>query len=78
MAEPVFLLRGQDPTAAAIVHRWADMQRDENLKTAVHRWALFMNGYAEAKQHGPATVDLTLLRTDLLDGIQSVSRFKDL
>lgn len=59
-AEPVFLLRGQDPAAAHAVRQWARMAGDYGVSPEVraqaNEHARRMDAYAARSDHGPATV----------------------
>lgn len=64
--EPVFLLRGQDPVAAAVVMAYASGVEssggDPEMVRQIRAWAGQMRDYAEAKQHGVPDVPQGQLR----------------
>ncbi len=47
--EPVFLLRGKDPTAASCLRHWISLNqhRDKDKLEAIEKHAEWMEGYAE-------------------------------
>lgn len=57
--EPVFLLRGQDPSAEIAVRAWADdaerLGAEPNLIRKVRLWATTMGEYA--RSHGKRVAD---------------------
>lgn len=79
VAEPVFLLRGQDPWAARAVRSWATYEKPKGdnehaVWIAVHRWADFMAEYARTHGRMRPTVDLTQLRVPLLDAMRETGQ----
>lgn len=71
--EPVFLLRGQDPTAGALVRKWAQVNGERGLDLqvvhAVGAWSDFMDrwaGYRYLERPRLATVEFEVIKTDLL------------
>lgn len=59
--EPVFLLRGQDPLAAELVERYAELYEEQEgadplLIDPLRAWAAEMREHANRVKHGPADV----------------------
>jgi hypothetical protein len=64
--EPVFLLRGQDPSAGFAVHAYAVSAAahgaDPEMVARIKDWSKLMKAYAERAQHGPPDVPDGMLR----------------
>lgn len=69
--EPVFLLRGQDPSSEIAVRAWADdcerLGGDPDLVRAVRDWATAMGEYARSGSKRVADVPPGVLRPGRAD-----------